>query len=117
MHCICCTSSVSTNKNIFFIGDAFYSFPPSFAQGASQSIEAANDLFSDIKNNTSEVNQFEGLLIFTDSKPVKSYEYLGTVKSNTGGFGGSQYEDVRKRLIKNSKKEIKKIINSYKKYL
>ncbi|MBI49148.1 MAG: hypothetical protein CL850_02535 [Crocinitomicaceae bacterium] len=59
----------------------------------------------DIKNNTSEVNQFEGLLIFTDSKPVKSYEYLGTVKSNTGGFGGSQYEDVRKRLIKNAKKE------------
>ena len=44
-------------KNIFFIGDAFYSFPPSFAQGASQSIEAANDLFSDIKNNTSNYNK------------------------------------------------------------
>ena len=35
------------------MGDAFYSFPPSFAQGASQSIEAANELFADLKNNSS----------------------------------------------------------------
>jgi len=40
-------------KNVFLMGDAFYSFPPSFAQGATQSIEAANELFNDIKNNTS----------------------------------------------------------------
>jgi len=40
-------------KNIFLIGDAFYSFPPSFAQGASQSIEAANELFNDLNNNSS----------------------------------------------------------------
>ncbi len=40
------------SKNIFLIGDAFYSFPPSFAQGASQSIEAANELFNDLKNNS-----------------------------------------------------------------
>ena len=40
-------------KNIFLTGDAFYSFPPSFAQGASQSIEAANELFNDLKNNSS----------------------------------------------------------------
>ena len=39
-------------KNVFLIGDAFYSFPPSFAQGASQSIEAANEVFNDLKNNT-----------------------------------------------------------------
>ncbi len=41
------------HKNIFLTGDAFFSFPPSFAQGASQSIEAANDLFNDLKNNSS----------------------------------------------------------------
>ena len=39
-------------KNVFLIGDAFYSFPPSFAQGASQSIEAANELFDELKNNS-----------------------------------------------------------------
>ena len=40
-------------KNIFLTGDAFYSFPPSFAQGASQSIEAANELFNDLRYNSS----------------------------------------------------------------
>ena len=40
-------------KNIFLTGDAFYSFPPSFAQGASQSIEAANECFNDLKDNSS----------------------------------------------------------------
>ena len=44
---------IPESKNIFLTGDAFYSFPPSFAQGASQSIEAANELFYDLKNNSS----------------------------------------------------------------
>jgi len=38
-------------KNIFFVGDSLFAFPPSFAQGASQSIEAAKDLFEEIENN------------------------------------------------------------------
>ena len=40
------------NNNIHFIGDAFFAFPPSFAQGASQSIEGAYELFKSIENNT-----------------------------------------------------------------
>ena len=44
---------IPSNKNIFLMGDAFFSFPPSFAQGASQSIESANDLFNDLNNNLS----------------------------------------------------------------
>ena len=43
---------IPEQKNIFFIGDAFYSFSPSFAQGASQSIEAANELFNNLNNNS-----------------------------------------------------------------
>jgi salicylate hydroxylase len=42
----------SKNNNIHFIGDAFFAFPPSFAQGASQSIEGAYELFKSIENNT-----------------------------------------------------------------
>ena len=38
-------------KNIFFAGDALFAFPPSFAQGASQSIETSYELFENIKNN------------------------------------------------------------------
>ena len=40
-------------KNVFLTGDAFFSFSPSFAQGASQSIEAANELFNDLNDNSS----------------------------------------------------------------
>ena len=32
-------------KKVFYIGDAFYTFPPTFAQGASQSIESAKELY------------------------------------------------------------------------
>ena len=42
---------IINKKNIFFVGDALFAFPPSFAQGASQSIETSNDLYEDIKNN------------------------------------------------------------------
>ena len=38
-------------NNIFLVGDAFFAFPPSFAQGASQSIEGASELFDSIINN------------------------------------------------------------------
>ena len=40
------------NRNIHLIGDAFFAFPPSFAQGASQSIESAYELFESIENDT-----------------------------------------------------------------
>ena len=40
------------NDNIHFIGDALFAFPPSFAQGASQSIEGAYELFKSIENKT-----------------------------------------------------------------
>ena len=37
-------------NNIFLVGDAFYAFPPSFAQGASQSIESGSELYDCITN-------------------------------------------------------------------
>ncbi len=40
------------NNNIHLIGDAFFAFSPSFAQGASQSIEGAYELFENIENST-----------------------------------------------------------------
>jgi len=45
------------HKNIFLIGDAFFAFPPSFAQGASQSIEAAFELFEYINKNSNNFNK------------------------------------------------------------
>ena len=45
----------SIYKNVFYIGDAFYTFPPTLAQGASQSIEAANEIFDLINNNDTDI--------------------------------------------------------------
>ena len=38
-------------KKVFYIGDAFYTFPPTLAQGASQSIESAKELYDILIEN------------------------------------------------------------------
>lgn len=59
-----------------------------------------------VKKNTAEVEYMDGLYIFTDSKPVSEFEYLGTSKV-TFGLGSTQYSSVRNMLIKKIKKEYK----------
>ena len=44
------------NENIFLIGDAFFTLPPTFAQGASQSIEVAHDLCKNLENEDNQFN-------------------------------------------------------------
>jgi len=44
------------NKNTFLIGDAFFAFPPTFAQGASQSIEVAHELYKNLENEDNQFN-------------------------------------------------------------
>ena len=45
------------NKNTFLIGDAFFTFPPTFAQGASQSIEVAHELYKSFENKDDRFNK------------------------------------------------------------
>jgi len=45
------------NKNTFVIGDAFFTFPPTFAQGASQSIEVAYELYKNFENKNDQFNK------------------------------------------------------------
>lgn len=54
---------------------------------------------------TAEVNQVQGLYIFTDSKPTAEYKYLGTV--STAGIVWKQrgYEEMRETLLKKLKKD------------
>ena len=59
------------NDNIHLIGDAFFAFPPSFAQGASQSIESAYELFKNIENNT-ESNFFKNRVNKTKMVNIRS---------------------------------------------
>jgi len=44
------------NKNTFLIGDAFFAFPPTFAQGASQSIEVAQELYKNLESQPDQFN-------------------------------------------------------------
>ena len=45
----------SVYKNVLYIGDAFYAFPPTLAQGASQAVEAANEVFSLINDDCADI--------------------------------------------------------------
>ena len=45
------------SKNTFLIGDAFFAFPPTFAQGASQSIEVAHELYQNLENINNQFNK------------------------------------------------------------
>ena len=59
------------NNNIHLIGDAFFAFPTSFDQGASQSIEGAYELFKSIENNT-ESNFFKNRVNKTKMVNIRS---------------------------------------------
>ena len=89
------------NNNIHLIGDAFFAFPPSFAQGASQSVESAYELFKSIENN-SESNYFKSRVSKTKMVNTRS-------KFNQFAFHLSNplTKFVRniflKRLVKNKK--------------
>ena len=88
-------------NNIQSIGDAFFAFPPSFAQGASQSIEGAYELFKSIENNT-ENNFFKNRVNKTKMVNIRS-------KFNQFAFHLSNpltifFRNIfLKRLIKNNK--------------
>lgn len=87
------------SNNIHLIGDAFFAFPPSFAQGASQSIESAYELFERIENN-SEGNFFKSRVDKTKMVNARS-------KFNQFAFHLSNplsifFRDILlKRLVKN----------------
>ena len=44
--------NIPKNKNIYLTGDALFAFPPSFAQGASQSIESSFELFKNLEEDS-----------------------------------------------------------------
>jgi salicylate hydroxylase len=89
------------NNNIHLIGDAFFAFPPSFAQGASQSVESAYELFKSIENNT-EINFFKNRVNKTKMVNIRS-------KFNQFAFHLSNpltifFRNIfLKRLVKNKK--------------
>ena len=94
------------NNNIHLIGDAFFAFPPSFAQGASQSIEGAYELFRNIENNT-ETNFFVNRVKKVKMVNLRSkFNQFAFHLSNP--FNIFVRNIILKRLVKN-----KKFLESY----
>ena len=92
-------------KNIFLIGDAFFALPPTFAQGASQAIEVAFELYKNFQNNSNE---------FTNARIKRTKIINKKSKLNHFAFHLSNpfmvftRDLLMKYLVKN-----KKFINSY----
>ncbi|MDA9701771.1 FAD-dependent monooxygenase [Candidatus Pelagibacter sp.] len=94
------------NNNIHLIGDAFFAFPPSFAQGASQSIEGAYELFENIENNT-ENNFFKNRV--NKTKMVNSRSKFNQFAFHLSNPLTTLLRNIfLKRLVKN-----KKFLESY----
>jgi salicylate hydroxylase len=89
------------NNKIHMIGDAFFAFPPSFAQGASQSIEGAYELFENIENNT-ENNFFSNRV--NKTKMVNNRSKLNQFAFHLSNPLSTFFRDLfLKRLVKNKK--------------
>ena len=97
--------SQPTNKNTFLIGDAFFAFPPTFAQGASQSIEVAHELY---QNFESENNQFNKEII----KRTKMIDRKSRLNFFAFHISNPLMSFVRNILIRNLVRN-QKFINSY----
>ena len=75
----------SIYENVFYLGDAFYTFVPAMAQGASQSIEAAHELFHLLSENKKNMQNlyFEKRLKKTNQINKRSkFNYFGFHISN-----------------------------------
>lgn len=55
-----------------------------------------------VDHSAAKASQLQGVYVFVDSEPITEYDYLGTVKSSVS-LGGSQYTDIRDRLIRKLK--------------
>ena len=89
------------HSNMYLIGDAFYAFPPSFAQGASQSIESAYELFKSLENSM-EGNFFKNRVIKTKmvNNRSKFNQFIFHLSNPLTKFFRNMF---LKRLVKNKK--------------
>jgi len=99
----------SSNKKVFYIGDAFHGLLPTMAQGASQSIEGAYDLFNLLKENTEDAHNIYFKNRSRKVKIVKRRSDLNFIVFHTSNsFMKKVRNIILKYLVKN-----KKFINHY----
>jgi len=87
----------SSNKKVFYIGDAFNGFLPTLAQGAGQSIESAFEIFNLLKNDKfdKENNYFE-----IRSKRAKIIRSRSNFNFFAFHFSSKIMQNIRNLLLK-----------------
>ena len=98
----------SSNKKVFYIGDAFNGFLPTLAQGAGQSIESAYEIFNLLKENKLDTDTYFELR----SKRAKIVRKRSNLNFFTFHFSNSLMQNIRNMILRFLVKR-KKFIKSY----
>jgi len=98
----------SSNKKVFYIGDAFNGFLPTLAQGAGQSIESAYEIFNLLKENKLDIDTYFELR----SKRAKIVRKRSNLNFFTFHFSNSLMQNIRNMILRFLVKR-KKFIKSY----
>ena len=98
----------SSNKKVFYIGDAFNGFLPTLAQGAGQSIESAYEIFNLLKENKLDTDTYFELR----SKRAKIVRKRSNLNFFTFHFSSSLMQNIRNMILRFLVKR-KKFIKSY----
>jgi len=96
----------SIYKNVFYIGDAFYTFPPTMAQGASQAIESAYEIFNLIKDNHSDIQN-----VYFSNRVKRTNLIIKRSKFNYFSF------HISNRILKSFRNKILKILVKNKNFI
>ena len=98
----------SSNKKVFYIGDAFNGFLPTLAQGAGQSIESAYEIFNLLKENKLDMDTYFKLR----SKRAKIVRKRSNLNFFTFHLSNSLIQNIRNIILKFLVKR-KKFIEGY----
>ena len=99
----------STNSKVFYIGDAFNGFLPTFAQGAGQSIESAYELFNLLNEENTDI---QNIYFRERLKRVKIVRKRSNLNFFAFHFSSSVMQNIRNFFMKFLVKR-KSFISSY----
>ena len=101
--------SKSIYDNLFYLGDAFYTFLPTMAQGAGQSIEGAKELFDLLSQDTKEI---QDLYFKKRLERIKLVDRRSKLNYFSFHLSNSLMVQIRNVMLKKITKN-EKILNRY----
>ena len=105
------TTNLSSNKKVFYLGDAFHGLLPTLAQGASQSIEGAYELFN-LLNRHDNDDDAQKIYFQNRSRRIKTIKKKSDLNFFAFHVSNSILKKLRNIILKGLVKN-KSFINSY----